>query len=136
MKKVISWNNKRHSAAYWISIVMLLFVAINIIGWLSLNEHSLIGSLRNNIYQLYLRIIPSFVINGGGVEFILLTLITFYLIVLLFVWLLNHFLGILPNLRVCENSLRYAYLLKTVVIEDIIIGIVLEVCALKGLREV
>jgi hypothetical protein len=133
MRKVISWNNKRHGVKYWLSIVVFLIVALNIVWWTSLNKHLLIAILLDNIYELYSRIIPSF--TGHGIDYIYLTLITLYLIILLFVWILNHVFGLLPNLKVSENAHRYAYLLKTVVIEDIILGIVLESCALKGFCE-
>lgn len=133
MKKVISWNNRRHGVAYWISIVVLFFVGFDFVSFYSMDSSSLPGILRDKVFELYSHIMPSFVNNAIGVEYYLYTLITFYLIGLVFVFLMNHVLGIIPNLRASERPHRYGYLTKTVVIGDIVVGILLEMNAFRGI---
>lgn len=135
MKKAISWNNNRRCLEYWISISCLLFCGLNVTGFFSLNGHPLARSLRGNLYKWYSLLIPSFTNNRHGVEYYLFTLITLYLIEILIIWLLNQLLGVFPNLQVSENENRHAYLLKTVVLGDIVIGIFLELYAIRGMFE-
>lgn len=131
MNKVISWNNKRHCITYWLSIVMMLIVELNIKNWLILDDRPILGRILDNIYEFYSQIIPSFA--KKGVDYIMLTSITICIIILVFIVLINHFVGFFPDLKILKKNYKYSYLLRTVVIEDIITGIGLEIGAIKGL---
>lgn len=69
-------------------------------------------------------------------DYILLTLFTFYFLILFAIWIVNYLCGFLPNLKISERRLKYGYILKSVVIEDIVVGGILELCALGGLIEI
>lgn len=134
MSDSCNWNNKRHNKVYWISIFMLLFVALNITEWFSAEEYPFVVAMRNFVYGIISYVIPSFV--KRDVDYILLTLFTFYFLILLVIWIVNYLCGFLPNLKISERGLKYGYILKSVVIEDIVVGGILELCALGGLIEI
>ena len=133
MEREISWNNRRHPAIYWISVLMLLFVAQNIQWLISLGKSSLFRTIRDLLFKWQESFLPLFSNGTGRVEYVLLTLCTFHLLIIILIWLANHLCGFLPNTQISESPHIYSYLFKTVVIEDIAIGIVLEIYAISGL---
>ena len=132
MKKYSSWNNKRHNCYYWISIMFLLVVATNIstrstIPYVRRNL-LITGNLFDIIWNFYGKLIPSLGITGQE----MCTLRTMNLVLILILSIANHLCGVLPDMRLSEESGSYRFIMKTVVLYDICIGLALEVWAIKG----
>ncbi|MGN0292416.1 MAG: hypothetical protein ACI4D3_00260 [Lachnospiraceae bacterium] len=133
MNETKRWNNSRRDTAYWVAILLLLIVAMNIATWNWLNEIPVMSTLKNLLYNFYSAVIPP--VMKKGIEYVILTFLTLYFIILLLIAVLNNICGCLPNIRQSESAGTFRYLLKSAVIFDVFLGIVLEVCAFKGIME-
>lgn len=129
MIKYISWNNKRRNIGYWISIELLLFVGLNISWWLDFSNSVL--DIINTYFLLSINIRKAYMF--------LVSVIPVHLVVIVFIFFINHMAGYLPDMKNMKylGIIQYPY--KTVVWIDLVIGIALEELCIIGiirLREV
>ncbi len=131
MIKYISWNNKRRNIAYWISIILLMFVSTNITVWFDISNIMLIRSLRNTIYSFLEKVMPKMV--NHYITNMLLTLITLALFMTLLIVVINHIIGLLPDIKIPYAMGAYSFLFKSAVLADILLGAIIIVLSFIGL---
>lgn len=130
MNKYISWNNRRRDKKYWIGIGILLFTAINISVWINIDE-GVVAVLRKALENFYVRIFPGLLSVGMGV--ILFSLFTFIVGCVVTVMLLNYLIGLLPDAKTEGRYRKYRFVYKTSFWGDAIIGLLLELAAVRGM---
>lgn len=129
MKKRILWNNKRHSFGYWKAIMLLSVVSVNLVSVMRKEN-----TIKNKyIYTVYNCFITQF--NLSKLETLIMTMICIYIIIFLLIFIMNIIIGLIPDVHFLHKLGSYNYLLKFVMIEDIILGILLEYFSVKGLFE-
>lgn len=133
MKNNKGWNNTRRNTMYWVSVLLLLLVAVNIVTWFRIERTPVIETLFYGLIHLYETVIP--VMMANDVQYILLSLLTIVIVDMIFILSLHYICGSLPNMDQSEQPGQFRYLLKTVMIVDIVLGIILEMYAVRGLRD-
>ncbi len=127
------WNNSRRSKTYWMAILFLVLVIINIVDWFQIERMTLVGKLCDWLMYWYDHLMP--IIARSYVQDVVLSLYTIVLICVVLIYGLNFLCGYLPNLQVAEKPGVYGYLSKSVMIVDICLGIFLEINAIHGLED-
>lgn len=129
MKKRILWNNKRHSFGYWKAIMLLSVVSVNLVSVMR-KENIIKNKYIHTVYNCF---ITQF--NLSKLETLIMTMICIYIIIFLLIFIMNIIIGLIPDVHFLHKLGSYNYLLKFVMIEDIILGILLEYFSVKGLIE-
>lgn len=131
MNEIKNWNNARRSGSYWVSIFFLTGVFMNICVWFSMYEISVISILRDMFYNIYSHFFPK--TANEDIGYIGLTLLTWYFVVVLLMSVWNNICGRFLHVRCFESAGVFSYLLNSVVISDVILGIIMEGFAIRGL---
>lgn len=132
MNRYISWNNRRRNRNYWIGIWLLLVCAVNAYVWVNI-EDGPATIISDVLYRFYREIFTGLLASGEGV--ILFAMITFRAGAVMIIFLLNHLIGILPDVRIERVSGKYWFVYKTSFWGDALIGLTLELTAMKGLGQ-
>lgn len=132
MNRYISWNNRRRNRNYWIGIWLLLACAVNTYVWLNI-EKGPTAIISDVLYRFYREIFPKLLASGEGV--VLFAMITFIAGAVMIIYLLNHLTGILPDARIERVFGKYRFVYKTSFWGDALIGLTLELAAVKGLGQ-
>lgn len=130
MNRYISWNNQRRDKKYWIGTGILLFTAINISVWINMDEGAA-AVIREVLEEFYGKIFPELLSVGIGA--ILFALFTFLAGEAVTVILLNHLIGMMPDAGSEGKNRMYRFAYKTSFWGDVLIGLSLELAAVKGL---
>lgn len=133
MNDRIGWNNSRRNKTYWLSILFLILVIINIVEWFRIERMPVIGKICDCLMNWYDKVMP--VIAPSDVQYVIFSLFTIVVISVALIYVINFLCGFLPNLQVSEKPGSYGYLLKSAVLVDIVLGIVLEINAIHGLKD-
>lgn len=132
MYRYISWNNQRRDRNYWIGIWLLLACAVNIDVWLNIEEGP-VAAAGDVLYRFYKEIFSRILVNEVG--YIFFSEFTFLAGVVMLVFLLNHLVGMLPDMEFSRVSGKYRFVYKTSFLIDILAGLFLEFAAVVGLRQ-
>lgn len=126
------WNNSRRNKTYWLSVLFLILVKINIVEWFRIERMPVIGKICDWLMHWYDRVMP--IIAPSDVQYVIFSLCTIVVIGVAVIYAINFLCGFLPNLQVSEKAGSYRFLLKSAVLVDIFIGIILEINAIRGLK--
>ncbi len=132
MRKYISWNNHRRNSKYWSSLAMLMFVSANISWYLKLDN----TVIRRIIYILDDVFEPVVVFGDPIVMSLICVCATFILLFIGIVMLLNHLVGMIPDIRSLKICRLWQLLSKSAVWADILLGILLETMAILSIRDI
>ena len=131
MNEIRNWNNGRHSGSYWVSIFLLTGVSMNISVWFSMDEIPIINIFRNLFYNFYSQVVLDIANVGSG--YLMLTLLTLYVVTVLLIGIWNYMCSHIPQIKDFKVAGTFSYLLNSVVISDVILGIIMEGFAIRGL---
>jgi len=136
MNKKMSWNNRRRPFAYWLSVALLLLTAQNISWWFSLDD-CMIRVVGRQLVDFYEYILPSYAQPSNiYAHAITLMLCTFSLFTALFIVLINHFAGLLPDVRRKDGGGLFRFVYKSAFLVDVPVGVLLEIAAVYGLYRI
>lgn len=131
MKKYLSWNNRRRNAKYWFSIELLLFLATNISWYLDL-DNSLIHKIGYILEDMF----ESLIVFGDTRSMSLMCVCaTFMLFLTGIIMLVNHLVGMIPDIGPLKICGLWQVMSKSTVWGDIALGIILEAMAIHGFLE-
>lgn len=126
------WNNSRRSKTYWLAILFLVLVIINIVDWFQIERMPVVGKICDWLMRLYDHVTP--IVAPSDAQYVIFSLFTIVVICVMLIYGFNFLCGYLPNLQMSENTGVYSYLLKSVVLVDVFIGFVMEIKAIHGLK--
>lgn len=131
MRKYLSWNNRRRNAKYWFSIGLLLFLATNISWYLDLDNSPIqkIGYMLEDMFE------PLILFGDTRVMSLLCVCATFILFLIGIIMLVNHLMGMIPDIGPLKICGLWQFMSKSTVWADIALGIILEAMAIHGFGE-